>query len=126
LIGTSRGTISAAHAAIHLKDKAISGLVLTASVVSFKKTGAIPTQAIDRITVPTLVVHHSKDACIHCKPHEARNVISGLKQAPLKELVMVDGGHSPTGDVCQGQHWHGFVNYEQATINRIAIWILSL
>ena len=123
LIGTSRGTISAAHAAINLKDKAIAGLVLTASVVSYKKTGAIPTQAIERISVPTLVVHHNKDACIHCKPHEVKNIINGLKQVPRKELVMVDGGHSPIGDVCQGLHWHGFINHEQATINIITSWM---
>lgn len=124
LIGTSRGTISAAHAVIHLKDEAFAGLVLTASVVSYKKTGAIPRQAIERITLPTLVVHHSKDACVHCQPHEVQRILSGLKQAPSKELVMLDGGHSPTGDVCQGQHWHGFINYEQETVGLIARWIL--
>ena len=44
LIGTSRGTVSATAAAISFGNDALAGIVLTASVVSHKKAGAVPFQ----------------------------------------------------------------------------------
>lgn len=123
LVATSRGTISATHAAIHLQSKQLAGLVLTASVVSFKKPGAIPRQSIARIQLPTLVVHHKRDGCVHCQPHEVGNILNGLTGTRYKQLLWVDGGHSPVGDPCAGQHFHGFINYEQETVAGILAWM---
>lgn len=60
LVGTSRGTVSAAAAAIAMRDEAlIDGVVLTSSVTSLRRgAGAVPTQDLDRISVPVLVMHH--------------------------------------------------------------------
>ncbi|MBV8604062.1 MAG: alpha/beta hydrolase, partial [Pelomonas sp.] len=65
LVGTSRGTVSATAGAIRLKDAkdGIAGLVLTSSIVSFGKTGAVPKQDIGSLRVPVLVVHNRRDAC---------------------------------------------------------------
>lgn len=123
LVGTSRGTVSATAAAIDFGKEILGGIVLTASVVSYKKTGAVPTQDIGRIQIPVLVVHHENDSCVICAPHEVPNILKGLKNTPVKKLVMVSGGGNPTGDPCEALHYHGFIGIEKATIGSIATWI---
>lgn len=122
IVGTSRGTISAAATAIHAQGD-IAGLVLTSSVVNYKKPGAVPKQDLAAIKVPVMMLHHSKDACIHCKPDEVPATFKGFKNAPVKKLVFVDGGENPTGDPCAGQHWHGFIGMEKEAVDTVAGWI---
>ena len=122
LIGTSRGTVSGTAATIALPEGTVQGLVLTSSVTS-KKTGAIGTQQIGKIGVPTLVVHHQYDACKFCVPHEAARITDGLKSAPIKKFLMVKGGFNPVGDPCAAEHWHGFINHEKETVQLISQWI---
>lgn len=124
IVGTSRGTISAAAAAIRLQGD-IAGLVLTSSVVNPKKPGAIPLQDLAAVRVPVLVLHHAKDACVHCQPHEVPAILRGLKHAPVRKQVMVSGGGNPTGDPCAGSHWHGFIGMEREAVDLIAGWIKS-
>jgi pimeloyl-ACP methyl ester carboxylesterase len=122
LVGTSRGTVSATAAAIKLQGE-MAGVVLTSSVVSYKKPGAVPKQDLDRIKVPVLVLHHAKDACPLCQPHEVPAILRGLKNAPIKKEIMVSGGGNPTGNVCEALHWHGFIGAERETVDLIANWI---
>ena len=124
IVGTSRGTISATATALHAQGD-IAGLVLTSSVVNFKKPGAVPKQDLAAIKVPVLVFHHSKDACIHCRPDEVPAAFKGFRNAPVKKLIFVDGGANPTGDVCAGQHWHGFIGMEKEAVEMISDWITS-
>ncbi|WP_172202234.1 alpha/beta hydrolase [Niveibacterium sp. COAC-50] len=122
LVGTSRGTVSATAAAIRMPDQ-IAGLVLSSSVVSAKKPGAVPTQDLAAITVPTLVLHHSKDACPVCDPQGVPAILRGLKNAPVKKLQMVSGGDNPSGNVCEALHWHGYIGMEREAVGVIAAWI---
>ena len=122
VLGTSRGTISAAATAIHVQGD-IAGLVLTSSVVNYKKPGAVPKQHLAAIKVPLLVFHHVKDACIHCRPDEVSAAFKGFHNAPVKKLIFVDGGANPTGDVCAGLHHHGFIGMEREAVDTISAWI---
>lgn len=122
IVGTSRGTISATAASINLSGE-MAGVVLTSSVVSYKKPGAVPKQELDRIKVPVLVLHHAKDACPWCQPHEVPAILRGLKNAPIKKEIMVSGGENPTGNVCEALHWHGFIGAEREAVDLIADWI---
>jgi pimeloyl-ACP methyl ester carboxylesterase len=124
LIGTSRGSVSATASAIALGPIKINGLVLTSSVTS-KKDGAISTQNIGSIQVPTLVVHHKNDACHICVPEEARLLVDDLFKAPAKKFILIDGGSNPEGEVCAARHWHGFINFEKETVQAITAWIKS-
>lgn len=122
IVGTSRGTVSATAMAIQVQGD-IAGLVLTSSVVNYKKPGAVPRQDLVAIKVPVLVLHHSKDACIHCRPDEVPATFKGLRNAPVKKLVFVDGGANPSGDPCAGQHFHGFIGMEREAVDLIGNWI---
>jgi pimeloyl-ACP methyl ester carboxylesterase len=124
VVGTSMGTMSAAAAAIQDNEKLVSGVVLTSSVTSYKRVGAVPTQDLARIRVPTLVVHHEKDACKICAPHEVSYITSGLKNAPIKKTVLVSGGSGQSGDPCEPMHYHGFVGMEKEAVDMIAAWIV--
>lgn len=123
IVGTSRGPISATAMAVKVQDTAISGLVLTSSVVSYRKPGAVPKQDLAAIKVLVLVFHHSKDACVHCQPREVPAVLKGFSNAPIKKLIFVDGGANPTGDVCAGQHWHGFIGMKKEAVDTISGWL---
>ncbi|TXH46389.1 MAG: alpha/beta hydrolase [Burkholderiaceae bacterium] len=122
LVGTSRGSVSATAATIALGAARMQGLVLTSSVTS-KKPGAVPTQDLARIQVPTLVVHHRDDACHVCLPREAARIPDALTASPRKQFILIEGGSDPQGDPCEASHWHGFIGYEKETVGVIARWI---
>jgi len=123
LVGTSRGSISATAAAIAFGNEELAGIVLSSSVTSSKKTGAVPDQRLDAIRIPVLVLHHKKDECPICSPDEVSRITAGLKNAPAKKLILVDGGANPTGKPCEALHWHGFIGMEPGAVTIIADWI---
>lgn len=122
IVGTSRGTVSATAMASHVQGD-IAGLVLTSSVVNYKKPGAVPRQDLAMVKVPVLMLHHSKDACIHCRPSEVPAAFKGFSNAPVKKLIFVDGGANPSGDPCAGQHYHGYIGMEKEAVDTISDWI---
>ena len=123
LVGTSRGTVSAAAAAITFGNEKLAGLVLTSSVTSLKRMGAVPAQKLETIRIPVLVMHHQKDSCPVTGPKDVPRIMSRLKNAPVKKLIMVDGGANAAGDPCEGLHWHGYVGMEKEAVDIIADWI---
>lgn len=125
LVGTSRGTVSATGAAISLGRDFLAGVVLTSSVTSPGRIGAVPKQALDRIDIPVLVLHHENDGCGICAPHEVPGILEGLRNAPVKKLVFVRGGTDPAGDPCGALHFHGFIGMEKSVVETIAAWILA-
>lgn len=124
IVGTSWGSTSTASAAIALRDEGlIAGIALTSSITSYRIAQAVPKLELEKITVPTLVMHHEQDACQHCRPHEVSSILSGLKGASIKKLVMVNGGERPTGDPCFEFHYHGYIGMEKEAVETIAAWI---
>lgn len=123
LVGTSMGTISAAAAAIRDTDRLVAGVVLTSSVTAYRRAGAVPRQELSRIRVPVLVLHHARDACAICAPYEARYITDRLDQAPVKELMLFEGGGGESGDPCEPMHFHGFINAEKEAVDLVAGWI---
>ena len=123
LIGTSRGTVSAVAAAIAIGPPRLAGVVLTSSITAFKLPGAVPTQRLNDVRVPVLVLHHEKDACPSCAPHEVSWILSGLTQAPVKKLLWASGGEGARGDPCEAFHWHGYVGMEAQAVQWIASWV---
>lgn len=123
VIGTSMGTISATAAAIQDTEGLVAGVVLTASITAARIPGAVPTQELARVRVPTLVVHHFRDACRVCVPQDASRIVEGLSEAPRKEFMFIETGGTPSGQYCKAMHYHGFIGAEQETVDRIARWM---
>ncbi len=123
LVGNSRGTISATAAAIAFGNDELAGIVLTSSITSWWKKGAVPSQNLEAIRIPVLVVHNELDACRLCKPSNASRILEGLTNAPIKKLVLVKGGGPPSGKECTSTHWHGFVGMQKEVVSLITDWI---
>lgn len=126
LVGTSRGTQSAAYIATQLpqSEGGPDGIVLTASVVRDTRSRAVPEMALDRVRIPVLVAHHRLDSCRACLFADVPPVLERLTAAPRKELIAFDGGIS-VGDPCEARAYHGFNGIESEVIQRIAAWITT-
>jgi hypothetical protein len=123
LVGTSRGTISAAAAAIALEPSSLAGVVLTSTITTGRRSGSVPDLALSKVRVPVLVVHHRLDACRSCDPREVGRVIDGLTHASVKKLVLLDGGGGASGDPCEALHYHGYIGMEKEAVDAIVGWI---
>lgn len=121
LVGTSRGTVSVANAAIRLAGKGPDGIVLTSTVVGPDRE-RVPAMDIGAIKVPTLVVHHQDDQCRVCLFSDVKSLMGGL-QSTRPELVVFSGGGPPRGNPCEARHYHGFIGIEDDVVKRIADWI---
>jgi hypothetical protein len=123
LVGTSLGTVSAAAAAIDIDPSALAGIVLTSTLTNARRFRAVPDLSLGDIRVPVLVMHHKRDACPSCVAGETDLVMSGLKRAPVKKLVLVDGGGGASGDPCEPMHFHGYIGMEKEAVAIITGWI---
>lgn len=119
LVGTSRGTISAAAAGNRLA-KGVDGVVLTATL--FLAAGRRPgLSGFDFSTIPTpvLFVHHVNDGCTYTPYSSAKRL------ADRFPLVSVSGGLPPQSKPCDAMSEHGFLGKEAETVDAIAKWILK-
>ena len=135
VIGTSRGTISAANAAARLTGpSAPDGLVLTSAVThgTLSRQRAWVSQsvydfALDAIRMPTLIVGHRDDSCLRTPPDQMDRIAARVGAA-RKQVVTVTGGPGPTGagasgDPCAGLTPHGFLDQEAEVIAGIGRFI---
>ena len=129
LIGTSRGTQSAAHAGVTLAGaSAPDGLVLTSAVLAASRFGsstARPVQemALEKLRIPVLVGHHEQDQCAVCPPALLPALMAKLNPATSR-LITYQGGRS-AGSPCEAFAHHGFNGIEDRVVADIAAWIAA-
>ncbi|HEX5023583.1 MAG TPA: alpha/beta hydrolase [Candidatus Binatia bacterium] len=122
LVGTSRGTISAAALGARLGQRA-AGAILTSTM--FRQTprnSMEPGQGLSRfdfstITVPLLFVHHVSDQCASTPYGEAARL------SERYPLITVFGGASPRSGPCDAFSQHGFLGKESETVEEIVNWM---
>ena len=125
LIGTSRGTESAANVAINSTEQP-DGLVLTSSISVENSTGtAITEMDLNKITIPTLIVANTDDKCLVTPAHGADKIASMLGQARLVKVKKFSGGDKPTSRPCKAMSYHGFIGIEKNVVGYIARFIKS-
>ena len=136
VIGTSRGTISAANVASRFTSLATpDGLVLTSAVTSGSRSGrrAWVSQTVfdlnlDSIRVPVLVVGHADDQCARTPPDLMRD-ITAKTRGSRQQVVLVKGGPGLSSgtqiglDACEGRTPHGFIEQEAEVAAGIARFI---
>ncbi len=125
LVGTSLGTISAAAAASGLDPSKLGGIVLSSSVTRTSQglRFSVPMLRLSEIRVPVLVVHNKRDQCPVCEPGQAWRIENAMTNAPVKKLILVDGGSNPSGPVCEALHYHGYIGMEAEAAKTITDWI---
>jgi hypothetical protein len=124
LVGTSRGTISAAAVGANLEPPP-AGVILTATV--FRQTARGSTQPgpglskFDWATIKVrlLFVHHGSDQC-------ATTLYSDAYRLSEKyPLISVLGGKQSMSDPCDALSQHGFYGKESETVEEIVNWMLK-
>lgn len=126
LIGTSRGTISAAGVTARLNSEGIGGVVLTATVTRYNNRmnkDKVFDADLSRIRTPVLVVWHEDDGCYVTPATDAGRLMSALVNAPVKKLKTYKGGKEAESDECGSQSEHGFFGIEDLVVADIAAWI---
>lgn len=122
LIGTSRGSISAANAAARMSGAAAAdGLVLTSALMFGSRgqktwvTQTVFEVALEAIRMPVLVVGHAQDQCLRSPPEQMHR-ITARTNAAREQVVTVSGGPGRSGApslaACEGRAPHGFVDQE--------------
>jgi pimeloyl-ACP methyl ester carboxylesterase len=126
LVGTSRGTQSAAFVATQLApaDGGPDGLVLTSTMLADPRGRPVPDMPLQNLRIPTLVVHHRNDGCRWCLYRFVPTLMDRLPAAPRKELLTFDGGSS-RGDPCEAFAHHGYNGIEAEVVGKIAAWITT-
>ena len=124
LVGTSRGTQSAAFIASQLapSDGGPDGIVLTSTILADTRSRPVPRMPLGKIQVAALVVHHKMDGCEHCKYVNLPQLMDNLTAVPRKELLTFEGGNTQ-GDPCEAMAYHGFNGIEQEVVTKIVVWI---
>ena len=121
LVGTSRGSISAAAAGSALGDS-VAGIVLTSTVYLGARSGpGLSGFDFAKISAPVLLVHHVEDTCGVTPYREAQKLADARRYA----LVSVKGGLPPTSDACEPFSPHGYLGKEKETVEAITNWILK-
>ena len=118
LVGTSRGTVSAAYAGAALESR-IDGVVLTSSMFNAARSGpGISTFDYGTLRSRLLFVHHVDDGCEYTPHHMAESKARG------RTLISVHGGQPPKSGPCDPFSPHGFFGVEGPTVRAIVGWML--
>jgi pimeloyl-ACP methyl ester carboxylesterase len=119
LVGTSRGTVSAAYAGAAMQQ-AVSGVVLTSTVFNATRGGA-GVSGIDWDTIRSrlLFVHHVDDGC------EATPYVMAQRMAAGRTLISVHGGDAPRSDPCEAFSAHGYLGVEAPVVTAIVQWMMG-
>lgn len=126
LVGTSRGTHSAATAALQLKaPNAPDGIVLTSTILA--RSGESPARPLTEldltgVTLPVLVVHHEQDPCQVCPPALLPEL---MKRLPAGTALRTYTGGQSRGAPCDPFSHHGFNGIEDRVVQDISTWIGS-
>lgn len=122
LVGTSRGSISAAYLGASLP---VDGVVLTSSVTV--PANRNPANALDvplqKIRVPVLIVANSDDSCFASPPQGANTLKAALTGSPKVDIMLFDGGDPPRSAPCQALSRHGYLGIERKVVDAIGGWI---
>lgn len=125
VIGTSRGTVSAANAAARLGANGPSGVVLTSTVSESvnRRSSDVFDVDLQDIKVPVLLVHHANDACEVSPYASLSRVTKKLSGAPIVKILSYTGGDAPTAGPCEAHSHHGYLGIEQKVVKDIAAWM---
>ena len=118
LVGTSRGTVSAASLGRRL-GKTVDGVVLTSTVFLAGRQRGLSGFEFSSISAPLLFVHHVDDGCAGTPYYAAKRL------ADRYSLISVSGGPPALSGPCEAMSAHGFLGREADTVDAIAKWMLK-
>jgi hypothetical protein len=126
LVGTSRGSISAANGAL-LRAGGPDGIVLSSATTRGSKMRPVSIMdlPLGDIRLPTLLVHHRDDACPNAAYGDLAELRRRLKSAPKLDAITFTGGDAEISEPCSGFSRHGYWGIEPDVVSSIAAWITA-
>ncbi|WIT13458.1 alpha/beta hydrolase [Paucibacter sediminis] len=135
LVGTSRGTISAANAAARLSPEAgPDGLVLSSALMAGQPGARKPWVAqsvfdlpLQAIRQPLLLIAHEGDSCPRSPPALMPRLAEQAVAAARVQQVLLRGGPGAAAgsDACEGRAPHGFVGQEAELVQAVRQFIVD-
>ena len=115
LVGVSLGTISVGELGAHSKENP-SGVVFIASSKGMGRT------SLDKINVPTLIVHHKEDGC-GSGERKVDTLKQGLTNSPKVDIKWFSGGDVEGSNPCGPGTHHTFHGMQDEVANEISNFI---
>jgi hypothetical protein len=125
LVGTSRGTESAAYVATELTGaEGPDGVVLTSTILKDRRGVPVPDMRLERIRIPVLVVHHEQDGCAFCPFNVIPTLMTRLGNSRRSQLLSFTGGDD-RGDPCGAFAHHGYNGQEAEVVRQTVAGMLA-
>ena len=124
LVGTSRGTISAAATGARLGE-GVAGVVLTSTMFRpASRKSKEPGPGLSKfdfatIKAPILFVHHASDQC------DVTPYSDAARLSDQYPLISISGGAPPQSGPCDAFSAHGYLGKESETVEQIVNWMLK-
>lgn len=131
VVGTSRGTLSAATLAGHSEGTARpDAIVLTSAflAMSAEDSAVNFSGGPQAFTMPVLLVGHESDACRETPASNIEAFRQWLTASPRVDVKIFSGGTGATGktDQCGANSAHGYLGLDDQVVAAITDWIASL
>lgn len=132
VIGTSRGAISTANAAVRLQGAQKPDAIVISSGMIMHQGGDHPSvqrnvAPLSAITMPVLLAAHEKDACAVTPPASMAAFQALLTASPRVDIHLFRGGRSDTpGEECEASGPHGFAGIDREVVAVVTTWLRSL
>jgi hypothetical protein len=131
LVGTSRAALSVAKAAVQLTGEAKPDAIVITSGLLMHVDNTQPSAErnvgrLERISQPTLLVHHSKDGCRYSAPSSADKFKALLTKAAKVDVKILGGGTSTGRDPCEADTHHGFQGQDAEVVRLVSEWLNAL
>ena len=131
LVGTSRAALSVAKAAVQLTGPERPDAIVITSGLLMNVDRTQPSAErnvgrLARITQPTFLVFHSKDACKYSNPSSASRFKALLTKAAKVDVKLLSGGTNTGSDPCEADTHHGFQGQDTEVVQLVADWLKAL
>ncbi len=131
IVGTSMGALSVANAVARLSGSELPDAFVITSGLLMQQAARMPSverdiSAITRTELPALLVAHRQDSCRFTPASDAPRFRRLLAASKRVEVVMLDGGGPPLGNVCEARHFHGFEGLDREVTATITDWLKAL
>jgi len=132
LVGTSRGALSIANAAVRLKGaRKPDALVITSGLlipINARQPSVLNNvKPLTAITIPVLLMGNEYDACPLSPARGIASFRPHLVEAPRVDVIMLKGGQADKpGQECEAAGFHGFAGLDAEVVAAITGWLKNL